>query len=79
MCKSKINMSIINLIICNFFILLISISCLLSDYNFKITNKLSIKDFSIILLIISIISIFISFLFLKREDYKDYQEITNEV
>ena len=69
----------INLIICNFILISISISTLLSDSNFKVSNQLSIKDFSIIVLVFSIISLFISCLFLKKEEYKEYQEITSEI
>ena len=69
----------INLIICNFILISISISALLSDSNFKVSNQLSIKDFSIIVLVFSIISLFISCLFLKKEEYKEYQEITSEI
>lgn len=79
MCKYKINMPMINLIICNFILISISISTLLSDSNFKVSNQLSIKDFSIIVLVFSIISLFISCLFLKKEEYKEYQEITSEI
>ena len=78
MCNQKSNITTLNLIICNLFLIFIGISCIISDSSYDISKGLTLKKFCIILLIMCCLSLIVSCIFIINYR-KNYEKIVDEV